>query len=50
MPTEPLDGGIRRGTDIVKTLTILQTELEATLALLGRQRLADIDRSVFWAR
>ncbi len=31
-------------------LTILQTELEATLALLGRQRLADIDRSVFWAR
>ncbi|ATN37472.1 alpha-hydroxy-acid oxidizing enzyme (plasmid) [Rhizobium sp. ACO-34A] len=74
-----MDGGIRRGTDIVKALalgasavligqpvihalgvggmagvahmlTILQTELEATLALLGRPRLADIDRSVLWTR
>lgn len=70
-----LDGGIRRGSDIVKTVALgakacmvgrpylyglaaggqqgvetvlrhLQTELDATLALLGRPRLQDLDRSV----
>lgn len=70
-----VDGGIRRGTDIVKALalgaaavmigrpvlhalavggvagvahmlTVLQTELEAAMALLGTPRLADIDAAV----
>jgi 4-hydroxymandelate oxidase len=31
--------------DVVK---ILRTELEAAMALTGRTKLADIDRSVFW--
>lgn len=72
-----VDGGIRRGTDIVKALalgasavmigrpvlhalavggmegvahmlTVLQTELEAAMALTGRPRLADIDAGVLW--
>ncbi|UEM19179.1 alpha-hydroxy-acid oxidizing protein [Skermanella mucosa] len=72
-----MDGGIRRGTDILKALalgasavmvgqpvlhalavggvagvahmlTILQTELEVAMALTGRARLTDIDRSVIW--
>lgn len=71
-----MDGGIRRGTDVVKALalgasavllgqpvlhalavggmpgvahmlTILQTELEVAMALLGRPRLRDIEPSVF---
>ncbi|PNQ96920.1 alpha-hydroxy-acid oxidizing enzyme (plasmid) [Azospirillum argentinense] len=71
------DGGIRRGTDVLKALalgadavlvgqpvlhalavggmagvahmlTILQTELEVAMALSGRARLADIDRSVIF--
>jgi 4-hydroxymandelate oxidase len=73
-----LDGGIRRGTDIVKALalgasavligqpvlhalavggmagvahmlTMLQTELEVAMALLGRPRLDSIDASVIAA-
>ena len=72
-----VDGGIRRGTDILKAialgadavmvgqpvlhalavggmagvahmLTLLQTELEVAMALCGRARLADIDRSVIF--
>ncbi|MFG1477435.1 alpha-hydroxy acid oxidase [Xanthobacter sp. V4C-4] len=72
-----VDGGIRRGTDIVKAiasgasavmigrpvlhalavggvegvahmLTVLQSELEAAMALTGRPRLADIDAGVLW--
>ncbi len=72
-----VDGGIRRGTDIVKAgalgasavmvgrpvlhalavggmagvahmLTILQTELEVAMALCGRPRLSDMDRSLVW--
>jgi len=71
------DGGIRRGTDILKGLAygasavligrpylyglsvagaegvrdvvqILRTELEGAMAMTGRTRLAEIDRSVFW--
>lgn len=71
------DGGIARGTDILKALAcgasavmigrsylyglsvrgadgvrdvvhILRTELEAAMAMTGRTRLAEIDRSVFW--
>ncbi|MFC4626296.1 alpha-hydroxy acid oxidase [Daeguia caeni] len=71
-----VDGGIRRGTDIVKAialgatavlvgqpvlhalavgglagvahmLTILQTELEAAMALLGAPRLADLKGTIF---
>lgn len=70
-----VDGGVRRGTDVVKALALgaravligrpylwglavggqagvervvwlLQDELERALALLGRPRLADVDRSV----
>lgn len=70
-----VDGGIRRGTDVVKALArgasavligrpyayglaaggadgvarvvrILRTELEMALALVGRPRIADLDRSV----
>lgn len=70
-----MDGGIRRGTDIVKAvalgasavllgqpvlhalavggmagvahmLTLLQTELEVAMALLGRATLGEVDRSV----
>ena len=69
-----LDGGVRRGTDVVKALClgaracmvgrpflyglgaggqagaeraieILQTEIDRTLALIGRPTLADLDRS-----
>jgi L-lactate dehydrogenase (cytochrome) len=69
-----LDGGVRRGTDVVKALalgaracmvgrpyiwglasggqpgveralTILQTEVDRTLALIGRPTLADLDRT-----
>ncbi|WP_313292369.1 alpha-hydroxy acid oxidase [Rhizobium rhizoryzae] len=72
-----LDGGIRRGTDIVKALglgasavmvgepvlhalhiggmpgvahmlTVLQTEFEVAMALLGKASLAEIDRSVLF--
>lgn len=72
-----VDGGIRRGTDVVKAcalgaaavlvgqpvlhalavggmagvahmLTILQTELEAAMALLGRTCLDELDASVIW--
>jgi 4-hydroxymandelate oxidase len=72
-----LDGGIRRGTDVLKGLgygasavligrpylyglavagpdgirdvvQILRTELEGAMALTGRTRLDDIDRSIFW--
>jgi 4-hydroxymandelate oxidase len=71
------DGGVRRGTDIVKALGygaaavligrpyiyglsvagpdgirdvvgILRSELEGVMAMTGRVRLDDIDRSVFW--
>jgi 4-hydroxymandelate oxidase len=71
------DGGVRRGTDVLKGLGygaaavligrpyiyglavngpegvrdvvgILRTELEGTMAMTGRVRLNDIDRSVFW--
>ncbi|HEV2484279.1 MAG TPA: alpha-hydroxy acid oxidase [Terracidiphilus sp.] len=71
------DGGIRRGTDVLKgmaygasavmigrpylyglsvggadgvrdVVNILRTELQAAMAMTGRTRLADIDRSVFW--
>jgi 4-hydroxymandelate oxidase len=71
------DGGIRRGTDVLKGLAygasavligrpylyglsvsgpdgvrdvvkILRTELEASMAMTGRTRLSEIDRSVFW--
>jgi 4-hydroxymandelate oxidase len=71
------DGGIRRGTDVLKGLgygasavligrpyiyglavtgsdgirdvvQILRTELEFAMALTGRTRLDDIDRSIFW--
>ncbi|ALK31401.1 alpha-hydroxy acid oxidase [Burkholderia plantarii] len=74
-----LDGGIRRGTDVVKALalgasavligqpvlhalavggmpgvahmlTLLQTELEAAMALAGRPRIRDIDPSLIWTR
>jgi L-lactate dehydrogenase (cytochrome) len=69
-----LDGGVRRGADVVKALAlgaracmigkafnygvaaagqtgvekaidILQTEIDRTLALIGRPTLADLDRS-----
>jgi 4-hydroxymandelate oxidase len=72
-----IDGGVRRGTDIVKALAlgatavlvgrpviygltvagaagvtavlnILRTEFESTLALTGRPRAADLDRTVLW--
>jgi 4-hydroxymandelate oxidase len=72
-----VDGGIRRGTDVVKAIarganavligrpyvyglavdgaagvarvvSILREELETSMALLGRARLADLDRSVLW--
>jgi len=71
-----VDGGIRRGTDVVKALArgasavligrpyayglavggaegvarvlrILKTELEMAMALVGRPRIADLDRSLF---
>ncbi len=71
------DGGIRRGTDVLKGLAcgaaavligrpylyglsvagpdgvrdvvrILRTELEASMALTGRTRLADVYRAIFW--
>jgi 4-hydroxymandelate oxidase len=71
------DGGIRRGTDVLKGLgygasavligrpyiyglavagpdgirdvvQILRTELEGAMAMTGRTRLGDIDRSIFW--
>jgi 4-hydroxymandelate oxidase len=71
------DGGIRRGTDVLKGLgygasavligrpyiyglavagpdgirdvvRILRTELEGAMAMTGRTRLGDIDRSIFW--
>jgi 4-hydroxymandelate oxidase len=71
------DGGVRRGTDVLKGLAcgasavligrpylyalsvagadgvrdvvkILRTELEAAMAMTGRTRLAEIDRTVFW--
>ena len=71
------DGGVRRGTDIVKALgygasavligrpyiyglsvagpdgirdvvRILRSELEGVMAMTGKVRLDDIDRSVFW--
>jgi 4-hydroxymandelate oxidase len=71
------DGGVRRGTDVLKGLGhgaaavligrpyiyglavngpdgvrdvvgILRTELEGAMAMTGRVRLADIDRSIFW--
>lgn len=74
-----VDGGIRRGTDIVKAialgaaavligrpvlhalaiggvegvahmLTVLQTELEAAMALTGRARLKDIDPTILMTR
>ena len=72
-----VDGGIRRGTDVVKALALganavligrpylhglgaagaegvmrvmvlLRGELEQAMALLGRPKLADLDRSVLW--
>ena len=72
-----VDGGIRRGTDVVKALALgasavqigrpclyglalggaegvahviklLRQELLLSMAVLGRRRLADIDRSVIW--
>ena len=71
------DGGIRRGTDVLKALgygasavligrpylyglavagadgirdvvQILRTEFESAMALTGRTRLDDIDRTIFW--
>jgi 4-hydroxymandelate oxidase len=71
------DGGIRRGTDVLKGLGygaaavligrpyiyglavagadgirdvvgILRTELEGAMAMMGRTRLDEIDRSIFW--
>jgi 4-hydroxymandelate oxidase len=71
------DGGIRRGTDVLKGLgyganavligrpylyglgvagtdgvrnvvNILKSELEAAMALTGRTRLGEVDRSIFW--
>ena len=71
------DGGVRRGTDVLKGLgygasavligrpyiyglavggpdgirdvvAILRTELEGAMAMTGRVRLDDIDRSIFW--
>src|SRR5205807_6142881 len=71
------DGGIRRGTDVLKGLgygasavligrpyiyglavggpygirdviQILRTELEGAMAMTGRIRLDEIDRSIFW--
>jgi len=71
------DGGVRRGTDVLKGLgygaagvligrpyiyglavagpdgirdvvQILRTELEGAMAMTGRTRLDDIDRSIFW--
>jgi 4-hydroxymandelate oxidase len=71
------DGGIRRGTDVLKGLghgaaavligrpyiyglavngvdgirdvvQILRTELEGAMAMTGRTRLDDVDRSIFW--
>jgi len=73
------DGGVRRGTDVLKGLAygasvvligrpyiyglavagpdgirdvvgILRTELEGAMAMTGRVRLDDIDRSVFWKK
>jgi 4-hydroxymandelate oxidase len=73
-----VDGGIRRGTDVLKALalgatavqigrpylyglgamgeqgvarvlTILQQEFEMAMALTGRPRIRDIDRSVLWS-
>ena len=35
---------------VAHALTILQTELEVAMALTGRARLADIDRSVIFDR
>jgi 4-hydroxymandelate oxidase len=72
-----VDGGIRRGTDVVKALAlgasavligrpfafalnvggadgvarlvkILRDELESAMALLGRAKLAELDRSILW--
>ena len=72
-----VDGGIRRGTDVLKALalgataiqigrpyvyglgaageegvarvlTILQQEFQMAMALTGRQRIRDIDRTVLW--
>ena len=72
-----VDGGIRRGTDVLKGLAygatailigrpslyglavngadgvrhvieILRAELEAAMALTGRTKLSEIDRSVLW--
>jgi len=72
-----MDGGIRRGTDVLKALAlgatavqigrpyvyglgaageagvarvlrILQQEFEMAMALIGRPRIRDIDRSVLW--
>jgi 4-hydroxymandelate oxidase len=74
-----MDGGIRRGTDVVvalaqgaqavligrpylcglaaqgaegvtKVANLLRQEFEIAMALLGRSRLTDIDRSVLWTR
>jgi 4-hydroxymandelate oxidase len=71
------DGGVRRGTDVLKGLGygaaavligrpyiyglavagpegirdvvgILRTELEGAMALTGRVRLSDVDRTIFW--
>lgn len=72
-----LDGGVRRGTDVLKALalgasavligrpylyglaaqgadgvarviTMLRTELEMAMALIGRRTMKDIDRTVLW--
>jgi 4-hydroxymandelate oxidase len=72
-----VDGGIRRGTDVLKALAlgasavlvgrpylyalsiagaagvarvmeILRTELQMAMALTGKSRIKDIDRSVLW--
>ena len=74
-----LDGGVRRGTDVIKAIAsgcsavligrpylyalaingaegvrkvveILKTELEMAMALCGRTRIAEIDRSILWQR